>query len=158
MSSIRGPMHRPHAFNFASWLLAVFLCGAIFFAGCKRQTESSAEPEEAGRATGPIRSVTAAWYHVPDDSLAKRRATPNEFTAAHNSLPLGTLVRVSNPANGRTALVRITDRGIHDRRVKLDLCEEAARELGMLAKGFAKLEMEVLPAEPTAAGEGKRAR
>ncbi len=67
----------------------------------------------------------AAWYKVPKNSLAKRRA-PDELTAAHNKLPIGTRVLVTNPENGKSVTVRITDRGIHDRRVKLDLCKEAA--------------------------------
>jgi rare lipoprotein A len=88
----------------------------------------------------------AAWYPVPPQSLAKRRA-PDEFTAAHNSLPLGTRVRVTNPDNGRTLVVRITDRGIRDRRVKLDVCKEAAEELGIVREGFADLKMQVVVEE-----------
>jgi rare lipoprotein A len=91
-----------------------------------------------------MRRIMAAWYRVPKDSLAKRRARENEFTAAHNTLPIGTRVLVTNPENGRTVTVRITDRGIHDRRVKLDLCKEAAEELGVIEKGFARVKMQVL--------------
>jgi rare lipoprotein A len=87
---------------------------------------------------------TAAWYDVPVDSLARRRAGVEELTAAHNKLPLGTLVRVTHLKNGKNVLVRITDRGIHDRRVKIDLCKEAAEELEMVRKGFAKVRIEVL--------------
>ncbi len=68
-----------------------------------------------------------------------------ELTAAHHKLPLGTLVRVTHVQNGKSVLVRITDRGIHDRRVKLDLCKEAADELGMVSKGIARVRVEVLP-------------
>jgi rare lipoprotein A len=87
---------------------------------------------------------TAAWYDVPANSLAKKRAGVEELTAAHNKLPIGTLVRVTHLSNGKSVLVRITDRGIHDRRVKIDLCKEAAEELEMVSKGFAKVRMEVL--------------
>ena len=48
--------------------------------------------------------------------------------------------------HGPTGL-RITDRGIHDRRVKLDVCKEAAEELEMVSKGIARVRMEVLPEE-----------
>jgi rare lipoprotein A len=88
---------------------------------------------------------TAVWYTVPANSLAKRRAGKNELTAAHNRLPLGTMVRVTHLANGKTAVVRITDRGITSRRVIIDLCKEAAEKLGMLSAGSARVRLEILP-------------
>ena len=97
--------------------------------------------------TGPPREVRAAWYDVPDDSLAARRAGAEELTAAHNRLPLGTLVRVTHLENGRSTLVRITDRGIHDKRIKLDICREAAEEIGMVSKGIARVKMEIVREE-----------
>ena len=93
---------------------------------------------------GKPREVVAAWYEVPNESLAKRRAGEEEYTAAHNRLPIGTLVRVTHLKNGKSVLVRITDRGIRDTRIKLDLCKEAAEQLGMLRKGLARVRMEVL--------------
>ena len=93
---------------------------------------------------GRPREVYAAWYDVPDDSLAARRAGEKKYTAAHNRLPIGTLVRVTHLANGRSVLVRITDRGIPPGKVKIDLCKEAAEELGMLSKGLARVRMQVV--------------
>ena len=93
---------------------------------------------------GKPREVYAAWYEVPDDSLAKHRAGAEEFTAAHNRLPIGTLVRVTNLKNGKSTVVRITDRGIRDRKIKLDVCKEAAEQLGMVTKGVARVRMQVL--------------
>jgi len=91
--------------------------------------------------------VYVTWYVVPPLSLAARRAAPDEYTAAHNRLRLGTNVRVTNPANGRSVIVRITDRGIPRRASQLDICKPAARELGILHVGLAKLRMQVLPDE-----------
>ncbi|MFL6569890.1 MAG: septal ring lytic transglycosylase RlpA family protein [Chthoniobacterales bacterium] len=99
-----------------------------------------------------MRRILAAWYQVPKDSLAKKRA-PDELTAAHDSLPIGTRVQVTNPDNGRTVVVRITDRGIHNRGVKLDLSKEAAEQLGVVDKGVARLRMQVLPKEGSSPGE-----
>ena len=93
---------------------------------------------------GKPREVLAAWYDVPEDSLAKRRAGTEEFTAAHNRLPIGTLVRVTHLKNGKSVLVRITDRGINASRIKIDLCKEAAEQLDMVSKGIARVRMEVL--------------
>jgi rare lipoprotein A len=70
-----------------------------------------------------------------------RRGT---LTAAHRSLPFGTKVRVTNLHNGRSAVVRINDRGpFHGHRV-IDLAHGAASELGVVASGVAKVKLEVL--------------
>jgi rare lipoprotein A (peptidoglycan hydrolase) len=91
------------------------------------------------------RLVYATWYAVPPDSLAARRAAPDEYTAAHNRLPIGTQVRVTNPSSGRSVIVRITDRGIPRHASQLDLCKQAAEELGIVRAGLVKVRMEVLP-------------
>jgi rare lipoprotein A len=94
----------------------------------------------------------AVWYDVPVNSLARRRAGKDELTAAHNRLPLGTLVRVTHLANGRSVIVRITDRGITGRHAMIDLCKEAAAELGMLSEGSARVRIQVLPDDKGSAG------
>jgi rare lipoprotein A len=97
----------------------------------------------------------AVWYNVPPNSLAKRRAGKDELTAAHNRLPLGTKVRVTHIANGKSVVVRITDRGITNRRVLIDLCKEAAEKLDMLREGSARVRLEVLPDENAPASKAK---
>lgn len=87
----------------------------------------------------------AVWYKVPPNSLAKRRAGKDELTAAHNRLPLGTRVRVTHLRNGKSVVVRITDRGITKRRVLIDLCKEAAEKLDMVDEGSARVSLEILP-------------
>jgi rare lipoprotein A len=69
------------------------------------------------------------------------------FTAAHRSLPFGTVVRVTNVANGRTVKVRVNDRGPFTRRLVIDLSEAAARELGMFRRGIARVTLKVLRAD-----------
>lgn len=86
----------------------------------------------------------AVWYDVPDGSLAKRRAGKNELTAAHNRLRLGAMVRVTHLGNGKSVIVRITDRGITN-RASIDLCKEAAEELGIIREGRARVRMDLLP-------------
>ena len=92
----------------------------------------------------------AVWYRVPPNSLAHRRAQGCEFTAAHNHLPIGTLVRVTRLSNGKSVLVRITDRGITNRRANIDICKEAAEELGMVREGFSRVMLEIIPELPAA--------
>jgi rare lipoprotein A len=89
----------------------------------------------------------AVWYRVPVDSLANRRAGKGEFTAAHNHLPLGSIVRVTHLANGKSVIVRITDRGITKRGATIDLCKPAAEKLGMISEGMARVRIEELPDE-----------
>ena len=69
---------------------------------------------------------------------------PEELTAAHRSLPLGTKVRVTNLNNGRSVLVTITDRGPYVRGRSLDLSLGAARELGMLQRGVTSVLFQLL--------------
>ena len=71
----------------------------------------------------------------------------DEFTAAHRSLPFGTVVRVTNLSNGRTVKVRVNDRGPFARRLVIDLSEAAARELGMFRRGIAKVTLRVFKAD-----------
>jgi len=66
------------------------------------------------------------------------------MTAAHRTLPFGTLVRVTNPDNGHSVVVRINDRGpFHGGRV-IDVSRAAATELGMIGPGRARVELAVV--------------
>jgi rare lipoprotein A len=140
----------------------VLLATPIAFADGKRpstqtrtepstKNESSADPQVDHSAKTKKEKKTydrvgyAVWYDVPVDSLARRRAGKGELTAAHNRLPLGTMVRVTHLANGKSVIVRITDRGITDRHSLIDLCKEAAAKLGMLREGSARVRIQVLP-------------
>lgn len=66
------------------------------------------------------------------------------MTAAHRTLPFGSLVRVTNPRNGRSVTVRINDRGPYARGRTIDVSRAAAEELGMIRRGHARVELELL--------------
>lgn len=66
------------------------------------------------------------------------------LTAAHRTLPLGTVVRVTNVENGRQVLLRINDRGPYVNGRILDLSRRAALELGMLEDGISPVQIEVV--------------
>lgn len=69
---------------------------------------------------------------------------PTQLTAAHRTLPFGSLVRVTNPRNGRSVVVRINDRGpFHGARV-IDLSRAAAEEIGIVQRGHGTVELELL--------------
>jgi rare lipoprotein A len=68
-----------------------------------------------------------------------------DMTAAHRDLAMGTRVRVTNLANGRAVVVRINDRGpYHGKRI-IDVSYAAARKLGMIETGVARVRVEVVP-------------
>ncbi len=109
-----------------------------------------ATPSEPPSLERRVRSVSrgqASWYgpgfygNRTASGEVLRRGT---LTAAHRSLPFGTKVRVTNLHNGRSAVVRINDRGpFHGHRV-IDLAHGAASELGVVASGVASVKLEVL--------------
>jgi len=70
--------------------------------------------------------------------------SPFEMTAAHRKLPFGTWVRVRNLENGAVAIVRINDRGPYIEGRDIDLSKAAARKIGIVARGLAKVELEIL--------------
>ncbi len=75
----------------------------------------------------------------------------NKMTAAHNGLPLGTWIRVTNQRNKRTVVVKVNDR-LHYRNPRLvDLSRAAAKKLGYTGHGLAKVKVEVLGKKPPAA-------
>ena len=97
----------------------------------------------------PETSMTghASWY---GDEFADRptasgeRYDPDKLTCAHRTLPLGSKVRVTNLHNGRSVLVTITDRGPYARRRAIDLSYGAARALGMVRRGVARVRIELV--------------
>ncbi len=66
------------------------------------------------------------------------------LTAAHNHLPFGTRVRVTNLKNGQSVVVTITDRGPRGGRRIIDLSRAAARRIGLIHEGIGRVRIEVL--------------
>jgi len=64
------------------------------------------------------------------------------LTAAHKYLSFGTLLKITNPKNGKSVIVRINDRGPYIEGRELDLSKGAAIELGILEKGVAKVKIQ----------------
>lgn len=64
------------------------------------------------------------------------------LTAAHKSLSFGTLLKITNPKNGKSVIVRINDRGPYIEGRELDLSKGAAIELGILEKGVARVKVQ----------------
>jgi len=66
------------------------------------------------------------------------------LTAAHNTLPFGTLVKVTNLGNDLSIVVRINDRGPFMKNRIIDLSYEAARRISMVGPGTAKVRLEIV--------------
>ena len=88
----------------------------------------------------------ASWY-TPTKKHATtangEKMAKNAFTAAHRSLPMDTVVRVTNLSNGLSVLVRINDRGPFIPGRVIDLSPGAATSLGMKTAGVAPVRLEV---------------
>lgn len=71
-----------------------------------------------------------------------------KFTAAHNSLPLGTFIRVTNLKNGKAVVVKVNDRLHHRNKRLVDLSYVAAQKLGYVKSGLTRVKVEVLGKKP----------
>ncbi len=122
------------------WLLLVVLV-LTGFAGCRTHQSYFPEPE------GDVQTGTASWYgpEFHGKSTSSREIYDmHDLTAAHNTLPLGTYVMVTNLINGRSVTVRINDRGPFVKNRIIDLSYAAAKALDMIGPGTAPVRIEVL--------------
>jgi rare lipoprotein A len=89
----------------------------------------------------------ASWYGVDENGTKTangERFSMYGYTAAHQSLPIGSIVRVVNLENGRDAIVRINDRGPFKKGRIIDLSYTAAKSIGMLGNGTARVRIEII--------------
>jgi hypothetical protein len=89
----------------------------------------------------------STWYGEPFDGQLTASGEPYDMfaqTAAHPTLPLGSVVRVVNLRNHRSAVVRINDRGPYVEGRELDVSYEVARQLGFDERGLARVRLELL--------------
>ncbi|WP_233167523.1 septal ring lytic transglycosylase RlpA family protein [Xylophilus sp. ASV27] len=109
-------------------------------------------PQEDPEAGQEIGRGGSSWY---GGRFHRRRTASGEafdmeaFTAAHRTLPFGTLVCVRSLVNGRSVVVRVNDRGPSSPQRIIDLSYAAARALDMVGLGF----KQVVLSRPTATGE-----
>ncbi|MCW5908112.1 MAG: septal ring lytic transglycosylase RlpA family protein [Chitinophagales bacterium] len=95
-----------------------------------------------------IEAGIASYYH---DKFAGRktangeRFSQAEYTCAHKSLPFGTKIKVTNLKNGKSAIVRVNDRGPFKKGRVVDLSRAVAAELGFLHDGLTTVALERVP-------------
>ncbi|NPV83837.1 MAG: septal ring lytic transglycosylase RlpA family protein [Candidatus Aminicenantes bacterium] len=110
-------------------------------------------PEVSPPPAGFVETGIASWYgqefHGRPTS-SREIFDQNDLTAAHPTLPFGTMVLVTNLENGRQVTVRINDRGPFVKGRIIDLSYAAARLLGLIGPGTARVRLEVTGYEPPA--------
>lgn len=132
-------------------ILVIVIGVSLFISSCgstsRLQDPGTKEPAEHidldPNASGKkIEEGMASWYGPKFHG----RLTANgeqydmdQLTAAHRTLPFNSIVRVQNLANGESVMVRINDRGPFAKNRIIDLSRKAAREIGMIGPGTAKV-------------------
>lgn len=87
----------------------------------------------------------ASWYALAGNKTANGEImNPAAMTAAHRTLPFGTKVRVTNMNNGKSVVVRINDRGPFVGGRVIDVSKGAARKIGMVRSGIARVKVTAL--------------
>ena len=135
--------------------LVVSLLAATVFTGCAHRKHGKLTPPPAIQpAVGQSEEGIASWYGHPYHG---RQAADGEIydmetmVAAHRTLPFNTWVRVYNLDNQKTVDVRIIDRGpFVDGRI-IDLSHAAARQVGLIGPGIARVRIVITQTPPVAA-------
>jgi peptidoglycan lytic transglycosylase len=131
-----------------SLALSVALASFLLLPGCTgSQPRFTPSPGDDSGEPGPLEGV-ASYY---SDEYNGRPTSSGEIydmhamTAAHRTLPFGTRVLVHNLDNGKSVEVRINDRGPFKAGRIIDVSLEAAKRLGMIGPGTARVRLELLP-------------
>jgi len=138
--SVSPPHRRPPAL-----LPLAFLLGMAVLAGCR--TLGPPLPPEPPPAEGWSEEGIASWYGHPfhgRTTASGERYDMEAMTAAHQTLPFGTVLHVHNLDNGLSTRVRINDRGPFVQGRILDLSRRAAREIEMIGPGIAPVRITVV--------------
>ena len=142
--------------NKTVWLALILLLvnGAAY-----TQQKTGNTTNQRGKITADVEYGTASFYH--DKFIGRQTANGEVFsqkklTAAHNSLPLGTLIRVTNLHNDKSVIVRVNDR-LHKYNPRLvDLSGAAATELGIKADSLIRVKVEVVKKPATSRKRKKK--
>ena len=148
------------------YLIIVCACFAVWIYGCASNSPSSSQTPPPSKPGHPKPyKVLGKWYQpLPHSDGFRQRGLASWYgrdfhgkktsngeiynmyamTAAHKTLPLGTYVRVHNLENNRSTVVRINDRGPFVRGRIIDLSYSAAKEVGIVGPGTARVEVVAL--------------
>ena len=111
----------------------------------KKVLDQSKKPVKTLEKSTVLGEGVASFYGAElagNRTASGERFNPNAMTAAHRTLPLGTKVRVTNKANGKSIVVRINDRGPFSKGRIIDLSRGAAEKISMVRSGTARVTIE----------------
>jgi rare lipoprotein A len=130
---MRRPAGRGESVLLRPWLVAAV--GVICLTAVPAMAADPAPQRQVGKAS---------WYgHQHGRPTANgERFDRADLTAAHPTLPMNSLVRVTNLSNGRSVVLRINDRGPTTRGRVIDVSQAAAEMLGMKGRGVATVKIE----------------
>ena len=134
-------------------LLPILFASILLTDACAQRKAPSGPPASVERHRAE--KGQASWYgkaHHGRHTASGERFDMHALTAAHRTLPFGTIVHVTDLRSGRSVNVRINDRGPFRGDRIIDLSYEAARKLGFVARGTARVEITVVPREARPAG------
>ena len=126
-------------------LLPILLVSIVVAGACAQRKAPSASPASIERRH--VEAGQASWYgkaHQGKSTASGERFDMHALTAAHRTLPFGTIVRVTHLKSGKSVNVRINDRGPFRSGRIIDLSYEAARRLGIVSRGTARVELTVI--------------
>lgn len=130
-------MNRTHLHTIAGLFLV-----SLLVAGCATKRAPVVEPVKKGYQERGLASWYGKKYHGRKTANGER-FDMRSVSAAHRTLPFGTVVKVTNLENGRSLKVRINDRGpFVDGRI-IDLSHKAAKKLGMVEAGVVRVKLVV---------------
>ena len=118
--------------NFPLAVTLALACSAFAAQAAERVPAQEPQPQQAQREVG---RGLASWYggrFHGRPTASGEKFDMHQLTAAHPTLPFGTVVRVQSLVNGRSVDVRINDRGPHVKRRVIDLSRAAAKALGLI--------------------------
>jgi peptidoglycan lytic transglycosylase len=121
---------------------------SVAVAACSaRQPVAPTLPSPSAAGAPPSLTAMASWYgpgFVGQRTSSGEIYTAGDLTAASTVFPLGTRLMVTNLDNGRSVEVRVNDHGPYLKGRELDLSRKAARMLGMIGPGTARVRMDVM--------------
>ncbi len=130
--------------------VALAIAGALVLPSCATQATASnrSAPGQTEWEVSSVQHGKASWYGIRCNggtrTASGERLSNGAATAAHKTLPMGTKVRVTNLANGKSEIVRINDRGPYKRGRVIDVTEGVAQRLGFYSRGIVTVKVEVL--------------
>lgn len=140
--------------NRKKYLLMLIAAASVIFHSCAGDSSSQASRRFSQDAwkVSTVQHGKASWYSVKTNSgthtASGERLSNEAATAAHKTLPMGTRVRVTNMTNGKSEIVRITDRGPYTKGRIIDVTVGCAERLGFYSRGVVPVKVEVLDHKP----------